>query len=95
MYLSISGFLPGNTDDDSLKFEFNLNSSFNDQIVQLLGHRNFNAMAEGEWLLTDEQIAQISELTGQSLPTDLKLFIGIEARAVTNRPEKPGRTIPK
>ncbi|MFJ7881988.1 pyocin S6 family toxin immunity protein [Pseudomonas sp. NPDC096917] len=78
MYLCISGFLPDNPEDDSLKFELDLNSSFNDQIAQLLGHRSLDAMAEGEWLLTDGQIAQISELTRQSLPTNLKLFIGLE-----------------
>lgn len=79
MYLCISGFLPDNSEDDSLKFELDLDSSFNDQIVQLLGHRSLDAMAEGEWLLTDGQVAQISELTRQSLPTNLELFIGIEA----------------
>lgn len=79
MYLCISGFLPESSEDDSLKFEHDLDKSFNDKIVQLLGHKNLNAMAEGEWLLTDEQIARISEITGVSLPTDLKLFIGVEA----------------
>ncbi|APC17683.1 hypothetical protein BLL42_18825 [Pseudomonas frederiksbergensis] len=79
MYLCISGFLPDSAEDDSLHFELDLDGSFNDEIVQLLGHRNLNAMAEGEWLLADEQAAQISKIIGQSLPTHLKLFIGVEA----------------
>lgn len=79
MYLCISGFLPENPEDDSLKFEFELEGSFNDQIVQLLGHKSINAMAEGEWLLTDEQTAHISALIEQPLPNNLKLFIGVEA----------------
>ncbi|MFJ2333434.1 pyocin S6 family toxin immunity protein [Pseudomonas helleri] len=79
MHLCISGFLPESSEDDSLKFEHDLDSSLNDHIVQLLGHKTLNAMAEGEWLLTNEQIAHISEITGVSLPTDLKLFIGVEA----------------
>lgn len=79
MYLCINGFLPDSAEDDSLKFELDLDGSFNDEIVQLLGHRNLNAMAEGEWLLTGEQAAQISKIIGQSLPTHLKLFIGVEA----------------
>ncbi|MDY7065823.1 hypothetical protein PsexTeo8_22720 [Pseudomonas extremaustralis] len=79
MYLCISGFLPNDPEDDSLKFELDVDSSFNDQIVQVLGHKSLDAMAEGEWLLTSEQVAQISELIGQALPTQLKLFIGVEA----------------
>ena len=79
MHLCISGFLPESSEDDSLKFEHDLDSSLNDQIVQILGHKNLNAMAEGEWLLTDEQIAHLSEITGITLPTALKLFIGVEA----------------
>lgn len=79
MHLCISGFLLESSEDDSLKFEHDLDSSLNDQIVQILGHKNLNAMAEGEWLLTDEQIAHLSEITGIALPTDLKLFIGVEA----------------
>lgn len=79
MYLCITGFLAESAEDDSLKFELDLDAAFNDQIVQLLGHRNLNAMAEGEWLLTREQVVQISELIGQPLPTTLKMFIGVEA----------------
>lgn len=79
MYLCISGFLPDSAEDDSLKFELDLDGSFNDEIVHLLGHRNLNAMAEGEWLLTSEQAGQVSKVIGQSLPTHLKLFIGVEA----------------
>lgn len=79
MHLCISGFLLESSEDDSLKFEHDLDSSLNDQIVQILGHKNLNAMAEGEWLLTDKQIAHLSEITGIALPTDLKLFIGVEA----------------
>ncbi|UVJ46429.1 pyocin S6 family toxin immunity protein [Pseudomonas sp. LS1212] len=79
MYLCITGFLPDNAEDDSLKYELDVDISFNDQIVQLLGHRSLNAMAEGLWPLTSEQVAQISELIGQTIPTDLEILIGVEA----------------
>jgi hypothetical protein len=52
--------------------------SFNDQIVKALGHKSLNAMAPGEWLLTDEQITLVSGIIGQALPSDLKLCIGVE-----------------
>ena len=78
MYLCISGFLPDDPEDDLIKFELDVGHSFNDQIVQALGHKSINAMAEGEWQLTSEQVARISEILGQNLPTDLKLFIGVE-----------------
>ncbi|MPQ69662.1 MULTISPECIES: pyocin S6 family toxin immunity protein [unclassified Pseudomonas] len=78
MYLCISGFLPDNADDDSLKFELDLDIRFNEKVMRLLGYENLNVMAEGEWLLSGEQLEQISELIGQSLPTHLKMFIGLE-----------------
>ncbi|WP_434672773.1 pyocin S6 family toxin immunity protein [Pseudomonas sp. R1-15] len=79
MHLCISGFLIDSKKDDSIKFEFVPDKKFNDQIVQLLGHKDFYAMPAGEWLLAVEQADQISELIGYSLPTELKLYIGVEA----------------
>jgi hypothetical protein len=46
--------------------------------VKALGHKSLNAMAPGEWLLTDEQITLVSGIIGQALPSDLKLCIGVE-----------------
>lgn len=79
MYLSISGFLPDEEEDDSLQFDLDLDESFNDQIVQFLGHGSLNAMAEGEWLLTNEQVTEISKIIGVPLPTNLDLFIAVLA----------------
>lgn len=79
MYLSISGFLPAEEEDDSLQFDLDLDESFNDQIVQFLGHGSLNAMAEGEWLLTNEQVTEISKIISVPLPTNLDLFIGVLA----------------
>ncbi|AIC19475.1 MULTISPECIES: pyocin S6 family toxin immunity protein [Pseudomonas] len=79
MYLCITGFLLNSREDDSLKYELDVDSTYNKQIVETLGHTSLNAMAEGEWLLTNEQITAISEIIGQPLPTDLKLYIGVEA----------------
>ncbi|MGA8135650.1 MAG: pyocin S6 family toxin immunity protein [Pseudomonas gingeri] len=78
MYLCISGFLLDGADDDSIKFELDLDSSFNEKIMRLLGHKSLNAMAEGEWLLSREELEKISELIEQPLPTHLKMFIGLE-----------------
>nr|WP_301300848.1 pyocin S6 family toxin immunity protein [Pseudomonas kilonensis] len=52
-------------------------AALNGQIVQLLGHGSLNAMAEGEWLLTNVQATEISKVIGVSLPTNLDLFIGV------------------
>lgn len=79
MYLCIHGFLPGNDEDDSLKFKLKINVSFNDKIVHSLSHKNLGAMAEGEWLLTSEQVARLSSIIEQPLPTNLDLFIGVIA----------------
>ncbi|MFS2158277.1 pyocin S6 family toxin immunity protein [Pseudomonas sp. Pseusp122] len=73
------GFLLDSTEDDSLKFELQIDSVFNEQIIQFLGHRSLNAMAEGDWILTSEQVAKLSSLIEQPLPADLKLLIGVVA----------------
>ena len=79
MHLCISGFLPDDDDEDDLiKFELVVDGSFNEQIVQFLDHPSLNAIAEGEWLLTSEQVEQLSSIIGQPLPRDLKLYIGLE-----------------
>ncbi|KQZ93285.1 pyocin S6 family toxin immunity protein [Pseudomonas sp. Root562] len=79
MYLCITGFLPDDLEDNSLKYELDVNAAFNDQIVELLGHKNLGAMASGEWPLTKEQVQQIGALTGETIPPDLNIFIGVEA----------------
>ncbi|MGZ7460290.1 pyocin S6 family toxin immunity protein [Pseudomonas sp. Ma2-10] len=79
MYLCITGFLPDSFEDSSLKYEFDVDTAFNDQIVQLLGHKNLNEMASGEWLLTAEQAQKIGALINQPIPRDLEIFIGVEA----------------
>ena len=71
--------LPNNSDDDLIKFELDVDGSFNDQILKVLGHKSLSSMAEGEWLLTDEQVTLVSGIIGQALPSDLKLLIGVEA----------------
>lgn len=79
MFLYIFGFLFDSTEDDSLKFEMKIDPSLNDEIVARLGHASLNAMAEGDWPLTNEQVTMLSSITGRQLPTDLKLLIGVVA----------------
>ncbi|AZC50358.1 MULTISPECIES: pyocin S6 family toxin immunity protein [Pseudomonas] len=78
MYLCITGFLPDEANDDSLQYELDVSSEFEQQIVSLLGHKSLNAMASGEWLLTAEQAQQIAALINESIPDDLDIFIGVE-----------------
>jgi hypothetical protein len=78
LYIHITGFLPDYDEDDSLKFEFYIDESYHQQIVRLLGYSSLNAMAEGLMELSQEQIEEISRLTGKTLPGDLRLLIGVE-----------------
>jgi hypothetical protein len=79
MYPCISGFLADSSEDDSLKFELDLDESLIQGILPILGLESTNEMAAGEWLLSTEQIIKMSTLVGQPLPLDLQLFIGFEA----------------
>ena len=79
MYLCITGFLPDSFEDSSLKYELDVDAVFNDQIVELLGHKSLNEMASGEWPLTIQQVQQIAALISETIPPDLDIFIGVEA----------------
>ncbi|MGI3747919.1 MAG: pyocin S6 family toxin immunity protein [Janthinobacterium lividum] len=79
MYPCISGFLADSSEDESLKFELDLDESHIQEILPILGLQSINEMAAGEWLLSNEQIMKVSALVGRPLPTDLQMFIGLEA----------------
>jgi hypothetical protein len=79
MYPCISGFLEDSSEDESLKFELDLDESLIQDILPILGLQRINEMAAGEWLLSSEQVMKISTLVGQPLPAELQLFIGLEA----------------
>ncbi|MDD2049944.1 pyocin S6 family toxin immunity protein [Pseudomonas putida] len=79
MYLCITGFLPDNFEDTSLKYELAIDATFNNQIVQLLGHKILSEMASGEWLLSADQVLQIATLINEQIPSELDIFIGVEA----------------
>ena len=77
MYLCITGFLPDDNDDDSLKFELDIDPVYHEQVMRLLGYSTLNEMAEGLSELSSSQITAIANLTGESLPADLQLLIGL------------------
>ena len=79
VYPCISGFLEDSSEDESLKFELDLDESHIQEILPILALQSINEMAAGEWLLSTEQIMKLSTLVGRPLPTDLQLFIGLEA----------------
>ena len=79
MHLYIFGFLPDGNEDDSLKYQLKIDITLNERILKLLGHKNLNAMAEGDWTLTSDQVTQLSGVIRQPLPGDLELVIGVVA----------------
>ena len=79
MYLSITGFLPDDADDDSLKYELNVSSEFEQAVMEILGWKSLAAEADGELPLTKEQARQIASAIKESLPDDLDMFIGVQA----------------
>lgn len=79
MHLQIFGFLRHSSEDDSLKFQLEIDSSFDEIILQHLGQPSLDAMSEGDVLLENDQVLQLSSIIGQPLPTDLKLVIGVVA----------------
>ena len=79
MFLWISGFLPDDNEDDSLKYELNVSHEFEQRVLDVLGWSDLASSPDGDWLLNSVQVQQISNIVGESLPTDLDLFIGVTA----------------
>jgi len=77
MFLWISGFLKGNDEDDSLKYDLTVPPQHETAVMRILGWDSFDESADGEWLLTSEQAQQITRVLGEQLPVGLDLFIGV------------------
>lgn len=79
MYLCISGFLPGDDEDDSLKYELDVPPEFEQAVMDILGWKSLAEEADDELPLTSEQVGQIASTVKQPLPRDLEMFISVVA----------------
>jgi DNA-directed RNA polymerase sigma subunit (sigma70/sigma32) len=77
MYLYISGFLPDDDEDDSLKYKIKIQHQFEQQIMDLLGWESLAKEADGELQLTVDQVREIRSITNEDIPVDLDVFIGV------------------
>jgi hypothetical protein len=79
MFLWISGFLKGDDEDDSLKYDLTVQPEHEAAVMGILGWKSLDESPDGEWLLTSEQVQQLSAAITEQLPTGLDLFIGVRA----------------
>ena len=79
MFLWISGFLKGDDEDDSLKYDLTVQSEYEAAVMEILGWKSLAESPDGEWLLTNGQIQPLSIAIKEQLPTELDLFIGVRA----------------
>ena len=79
MFLWISGFLKGDDEDDSLKYDLTGKPEYEAAVMATLDWKSLDESPEGEWLLTDEQVKQLTIAIDEHLPIDLELYIGVRA----------------
>lgn len=78
MHMYITGFLPDESQDESLQYDFEVDSAFNLKIALLLGHPDLTEMmAGGVWTLSPDQASKLSELIGEPIPRQLQIQIGL------------------
>ena len=77
MFLEITGFLIDDSEDDSLKFELDVDPEFEQGVMKVLGWESLEAEADGELPLTATQVEAIAAVIKKPLPMDLDLFIGV------------------
>lgn len=79
-YLSITGFLPDEVQDDSLQFELDITGSeMNEKVAQLSESKPLSEVEPGELLLNQDQITALENLLNVRLPKDLEYFAGTRA----------------
>lgn len=79
MFLWISGFLKDDDEDDSLKYDLDIQPEHEAAVMGILGWKNLDESPDGEWLLTNEQAQEIAVAVNEQLPMELDLFIGVRA----------------
>ncbi|CAI8763385.1 DUF2513 domain-containing protein [Pseudomonas sp. IT-347P] len=77
MLLWISGFLKGDDEDDTLKYELTVGPKFEPAVLAAMGWKSLDESPDGEWLLTLAQAQKIGMAINEKLPSELDLFIGI------------------
>ncbi|MCQ3002500.1 pyocin S6 family toxin immunity protein [Pseudomonas syringae] len=79
MFLWISGFLKDDAEDDALKFDLVVKPEYEDAVLNILGWESLEESPDGEWLLSMEQVGQVSTAVNEPLPSNLDVFIGVRA----------------
>jgi hypothetical protein len=79
MFLEITGFLLDDSEDDSIKFELDVDPEFEQAVMDVLGWERLETEVAGELPLTITQVQRIAAVIQEPLPTNLDLFIGVRA----------------
>jgi hypothetical protein len=79
MFLNITGFLPGDGEDSSLKYDLDVSPEFEEAILSILGWNSLEEESDGEFKLSANQVEQISLAIKEQLPIGLELYIGVRA----------------
>ncbi|PHN24071.1 pyocin S6 family toxin immunity protein [Pseudomonas sp. ICMP 561] len=79
MFLWISGFLKDDAEDDALKFDLVVKPEYEGAVLNILGWKSLEESPDGEWLLSIEQVGQVSTAVNEPLPSNLDVFIGVRA----------------
>jgi len=77
IHLYITGFLVDDSEDSSLKYDFDVTLKFEQAVMDVLGWKSLIEESYGELQLTSLQVQQISTVLNEPLPDDLDLFIGV------------------
>lgn len=75
--LYITGFLVDDSEDSSLQYDLDIPSNLEGEVMAVLGWKSMEQECDGELLLTEGQVREISKIIQLQLPLDLDLFIGV------------------
>lgn len=79
MHLRITGFLPGDDEDGSLKYSLNISRHHEQKVLDVLRWPSLATAIDGELKLTAQEVETISLAIGLELPLNLDLFISVRS----------------
>lgn len=79
MRICVTGFMPDDNNDDSVKFELMVSVDRQQAVMDVLGWQDLAEEADGELLLTGDQAERVSGAVGTPFPKGLDIFIGVIA----------------
>jgi hypothetical protein len=79
MNLNLIGFFPEGNEDQLIKYDLDIPSKFESEILLMLGQSSLGKMAGADWPISTEQAQKVALMLNEKLPSGLDFFMTVVA----------------